>query len=225
MQLGWRDATWLAIALILHGSLLLISFKPSPSEPVSPRVLALSLVKPVADRTAPVQTRIPAQPPESAIPEPVGQRPVEPAAAVELQREPAAEEPATPPDRITTARLLNSASRIKWAIPSITEHRKLGVHQPQEVPENWRPAISLEDNLFNGMTAPEKVEIVDQWVSADGSQNVVIDTPGGETLCGRRQAWDPLNPMIEPLMMFRTCGGGGKRTFKMPDRFIKHLVD
>jgi hypothetical protein len=144
---------------------------------------------------------------------------------VELQREPAAEEPATPPDRITTARLLNSASQIKWAIPSNTDHRKLGVHQPQEVPENWRPGIGLEDNLFNGMTVPDRVEIVDQWVSADGSQNVVIDTPGGETLCGRRQAWDPLNPMIEPLMMFRTCGGGGKRTFKMPDRFIKHLVD
>lgn len=225
MQLGWRDATWLAIALMLHGSLLLISFKPFPAELADPRVLALSLVTPVAPQTDTAKIPIPAVPQEDAIPEPVERQPGETLPPAPPHSEPAAQEPAAPPDRITTARLLDSASQLKWALPDPTDHRKLGVHQPREAPDNWRPSISLEENLFNGMTVPAKVEIVDQWVSADGSQNVVINTPNGETLCGRRQAWDPLNPMLEQLMMFRTCGGGGKRTFKMPDRFNRHLVD
>jgi hypothetical protein len=224
MQLGWRDATWLAVALMLHGSLLLISFKPFPAELADPRVLALSLVTSIAPQADTVKTPIPAQPPDEAIPEPDDRQPEENRPAALPQSEPVEKEPAVPPDRITTARLLDSASQLKWALPAPARDRKLGVHHPREAPENWRPGISLEDNLFNGMTVPEKVEIVDQWMSADGSQNVVINTPTGETLCGRRQAWDPLNPMLEQLMMFRTCGGG-KRTFKMPDRFNRHLVD
>jgi len=127
--------------------------------------------------------------------------------------------------QVTTARLVDSTSRLKWAFPKTVKQRQLGVHQRQEMPDNWRPSISMEDNLFNGMTVPRETEIVDQWVTADGSQNVVMTTTTGETLCGRRQAWDPMNPMLEQLMMFRSCGGGGKRTFKMPDRFNRHLVD
>ncbi|MFC1720590.1 hypothetical protein ACFL00_05605, partial [Pseudomonadota bacterium] len=124
-----------------------------------------------------------------------------------------------------TATLLDSASRLEWSFPKARQKRQLGVHQPQEIPENWRPSIRMEDNLFDGMTVPGKTEVVDEWLANDGSYNVVINTPSGETLCGSKQAWDPMNPMLEHLTLFRKCGGGGKRSFKMPDRFMKHLVD
>ena len=79
----------------------------------------------------------------------------------------------------------------------------------------------MEDNLFNGMVLPTKTEIVDRWLAADGTHNVVLNTPSGDTLCGRAQAWTPMNPLFEPIMTFWKCGGGGKRAFKMPDRYMR----
>jgi hypothetical protein len=133
--------------------------------------------------------------------------------------------PEEDPYPVTTARLVDSASRLKWSSPKPEAHRKLGAPRPWEVPENWRPSIRLDENLFDGMTLPVKTEIVDEWLAADGSQNVVLNTPTGQAMCGRREASDPLRPMVENLMMFRPCGDGGQRPFKMPDRFSKHLVD
>ena len=89
----------------------------------------------------------------------------------------------------------------------------------QNMPANWRPGIPSEPNRFAGLFARESVEIVDRWLAADGSHNVVINTPSGETYCGRAEAWSPLNPLLEPIMMWRPCGGGGKRTFDWPDRY------
>ncbi len=68
---------------------------------------------------------------------------------------------------------------------------------------------------------PGKTEIVDRWLAADGSQNVVINTPG-HTLCGRLLAWDPMQPLIEHVVQYRPCGGGGKRVLEMTQR-IKRL--
>jgi len=81
-----------------------------------------------------------------------------------------------------------------------------------------RSGISIEDNLFNGMAPPNKTEIADRWLAADGSHNVVINTPSGQTFCGRALAWDPMQPLVEHVMQFRPCGGGGERTFKMTQR-------
>jgi len=75
-----------------------------------------------------------------------------------------------------------------------------------------------EGNTFDGMMAPVETELVDRWQAADGSANVVINTPNGDTLCGRAEAWNPMQPLLEHLMMFRSCGGGGKRTFSMAAR-------
>lgn len=74
-----------------------------------------------------------------------------------------------------------------------------------------------EGNTFDGMMAPGESELVDRWQAADGSSNMVINTPNGETLCGRAEAWNPMQPLLEHLMMFRSCGGG-KRTFSMAAR-------
>jgi hypothetical protein len=129
--------------------------------------------------------------------------------------------PGDPVVKTTTARLLDSASRFKWPSIKKDESRQLGVFVPQPIPQNWRPRIGVEDNLFSGMILPTKTEVVDRWLAADGSHNVVINTPSGETLCGRAQPWNPMSPELEPIMAFWKCGGGGKRDFKMPERYMR----
>lgn len=225
MLLSWRDGAWLAVVLLLHGSLLLIPFKVQPAIQDQPRILTLSLLAQPAPKTVRAPARNPVEPVENTIPDTSAEHQSEIVPPVLPQPSLVVTEPVNPPEQTTTARLVDSASRHKWSVSTPAEQRQLGVHELKKEPENWRPSISLEDNLFNGMTKPAETEIVDAWLSSDGSHNVVINTPSGETLCGRQQAWDPMNPMIENLMMFKTCGGGGKRTFKMPDRFTKHLVD
>jgi hypothetical protein len=225
LRLSKRDGIFFAVALLLHGALLLIPFKQLPSVQDLPRVLTLSLLASPEPKAATVTPPVPIPPQERTTPAANSASRHEPPPQDILPREPEQTEPEVPKDPVTTARLVDSASRLKWSFPKEKEQRQLGVHQAQEIPENWRPGISLEDNLFNGMTVPEKTEVVDQWLADDGSYNVVINTTWGETLCGRKQAWDPMNPMLEHLTLFRKCGGGGKRSFKMPDRFTKHLVD
>ena len=68
------------------------------------------------------------------------------------------------------------------------------------------------------MTLPADTGAVDRWLAADGSHNVVITAPDGETYCGRAEAWNPMNPLVEPIMTYRSCGAG-KRTFDMPQPY------
>jgi len=225
LRLSKRDAAFLAIAIMLHGSLFLIPFKQLPSKQRHPQVVTLSLLAPPVQKPVFVEPQDPVPPPEISTPEPARKQELTEPLADLSEPEPELEVPLEPPDPVSTARLVDSASRLKWPVPKHEEQRRLGVHQPQEIPPNWRPSIRLDDNLFDGMTVPAETEVVDEWLASDGTHNVVINTPGGETLCGRKQAWDPMNPMIEHLMMFTSCGGGGKRTFKMPDRYMKRLVD
>jgi len=225
IRLSAKDGIWLTFALLLHASLFLIPIKQSFPEKVPAKVLALSLLTPQLLKAVPERPEEPAH--ENVHPKPdmpSGLRhPVEPPLA--SPPEPHETHPEDPPLRITTARLVDSISQLKWSLPRSAETRQLGIRGPREVPENWRPGAGLNNNLFDGMTVPAETEVVDIWQAADGSRNLVINTPNGQTLCGRAEAWDPLRPMIVHLMMFRTCGGGGERTFKMPDRFIKHLVN
>lgn len=116
----------------------------------------------------------------------------------------------------STAYLLDLAGRQQLSVPETSTARRLGEHVPRPMPPNWRSATRPEANRFDGMVAPAAVEIVDRWLAADGSQNVVITTPDGETYCGRAEAWNPLTPLVEPIMTYRNCGGGGQRTFDMP---------
>jgi len=52
---------------------------------------------------------------------------------------------------------------------------------------------------------------MDQWQEPDGTVMVVMRTLQGQTLCGSMAAWDPANPLFEPVAMYRLCGGGGRR--------------
>jgi hypothetical protein len=112
-------------------------------------------------------------------------------------------------------------SQFEWALPEKKSKGQLGVFTPRPLPENWRPRIIPTDTIFNGRMLPQKTGILDRWLAADGSQNVVINTPRGDTLCGRAEPWNPMSPLVEPVMMFRPCAGGGRRTFSMPDRYMR----
>ena len=228
-----RDGLWLAAALLLHACLLLLPVTPEPvSHSLPDRSLVIELnfeqmVEQPFVQPQPLPVPEPAHDPiEPELPqqqqEPIPDPMMEIAAEDEIIMPEEAEEPINSTPAHSTARLLQSAADRDWPMATEDAHRKLGVFVPGKMPENWLPGISLEDNLFNGMTVPRKTEIVDRWISPDGAQNVVINTPTGDTLCGRGLAWDPMQPLVENVIQYRPCGGGGKRTFEMPDRYRKN---
>jgi hypothetical protein len=225
MRFNWPDGAWLTVALLLHVSLLFIPLRQHSADRVRSSTLTLSLMPPPRLEIENEHIADPAPPPGKSKPETDESRLSEMPPTAIAQPEPSTADKETSSVSITTAHLVDAASRTKWPVPATENLRQLGVHQARETPDNWRSGIRLDENLFDGMTVPARTEIVDQWLDADGSFRVVINTPAGETLCGRKQAWDPMRPMVEHLVMFTTCGGGGKRTFKMPDRFNRHLVD
>jgi len=93
--------------------------------------------------------------------------------------------------------------------------RRLGIPELRKQGADYNANRLSAGNIFDGMYAPARVEIEDRWLAADGSHNVVVNLPDGSTMCGRAAAWNPLQPLVEHVMMFRNCGGGGKRSFTM----------
>jgi hypothetical protein len=83
---------------------------------------------------------------------------------------------------------------------------------------DWRPGTRLGRSRFDGRALAERVEIVDRWLASDGSHNVMIETSTGEMLCGRAAAWDPMQPLVEPVMMYRSCGPA-RSTFEWPEHY------
>jgi hypothetical protein len=213
-----RFAGWLLVALLVHSSLLLIPLQGGLPPAQSLQRLTVSLQRIARPQRAdpqpmlPEQSVPPAAPPlrDAAVPADVEPTPPNSPAA-----------PASPPPALSAARLFDLASRQEWSLKSPTDTRDLGVFRPQPLPENWRRGMPLDANRFDGMIAPDEVEVVDRWLAADGSHNVVVNTPSGDTYCGRAEAWSPLNPLFEPIMMWRACGGGGKRSFEMPEPYRK----
>ena len=226
-----RDGLWLGGAILAHACLFLIPLSRPPAPAVQPQPLSIEL-RPVPAAIQPIDQEFAEQEPQKDNEEPVPKEPeplesplIEtPPAQVALETQEPALDPESEPEtakRPTTATLLHALSDFKWELPDQNQYRTLGVAAPRSVPKNWQPGISLEDNLFNGMVVPNKVEVVDRWTSADGSHNVVINTPTGHTLCGQARPWDPLQPLVEHVMQFRSCAGGGKRTFEMSERYQK----
>jgi len=216
--LNFRDGFWLGLAIVLHALLLLIPAAPDSSPNQTTNAVAVTLLSANANEQPLAET---IETPISEVPvpdpQPAPRAPDEPP-EIALQEDPGEEVPADPVPIISTARLLASVGQVKWVSSQPDEPLHLGVFSPRPLPANWTSGMVTEDNLFDGMVAPRKTEIVDRWLAADGSHNVVIHTPGGDTLCGRALAWDPMQPLVEHVMQFRPCGGGGKRTFDMPRR-------
>jgi len=209
-----RLASWLLVAVAAHTLLLLLPLQRSPQSGKFLPSLAVSLMRPLPQ---PPPAPVPPMQELPANPQQAGPRSV-PAALRENVSPPVPKPPAEVPlqqPQPSTAYLLDLAGRREWRLPEMAAPRALGEFAPQPRPPNWRPAMTPDTRRFDGIMAPTEVEVVDRWLAADGSHNIVITSPDGDTYCGRVEAWNPMNPLSEPVMMFRTCGGG-KRTFDMP---------
>lgn len=221
-----RFFRWLALALLLHGALLLVPVAEYGfrSQPVN--VLNLSLHRPApapVEPTRPQSEEQPGPPPDplpAAAPTPP---PPPPATTREARPAPVpddAPEGAAPPrlPNVSAARLLELTRQGELKLPAPEEGRRLGVFTPQAPPENWRPEPLPGQSRFDGRSLPDRVEIVDRWLAADGSHQVLVETPGGELLCGRAESWNPMQPLVEHVMMFRSCGPGTS-TFEWPEHY------
>lgn len=216
-----QDGLWLCLAIALHGLLLLIPAREETPTTTSVVPLNIRLLAPPAIEKGFVKENVQLTDKDLAT-ENVTEKTAlleEPElASQEKAKNPAGQETIREEVIPGTSRLLDFASEMEWPLPAVDDSRRLGIFVPQSLPENWRSGLRIEDNLFNGMVPPDRTEVVDRWLSLDGTQNVVINTPGGHTLCGRAQAWNPMQPLVEHVMHFRPCGGGGKRTFEMKKR-------
>ena len=211
-----RFAGFLALALAVHGLLLLLPAQRSlqPGEVLNRLSVSLQSIatqRPTADAPANPVSPPPAATPVVAQPEPPVSFP-EDATPPEPKAAPALPPPSSAP---STARLLDHAYRMRWQLPEGGDARRLG--------ESWPGAgtDSPLSELFDRPTArppAAAIEIVDRWLAADGSHNVLIRTPSGEMLCGRAEAWNPMRPLVEHVTMFRVCGNG-EPTFEWPDRY------
>jgi hypothetical protein len=216
-------AGWVLVAILLHAILLMIPSKQVLQPGQVHQRLTIWL-----QATAREESVFPTTSPAEVAVEPQQQQPQPEESGPITNPAPARPLPALASKPLTraqpspsAAQLLDLASRVSFKAPSPSDPRDLGVFRPPPLPDNWRPGIPRETNLFDGMSAPAEVEIIDRWLAADGSHNVVVNSPSGETYCGRTEAWSPLNPLFEPIMMWRPCGGGGRRDFEMPKRYHK----
>jgi len=217
-RLRIHDGPWLYLAIVLHALVLAIPLVQKPLEKPVAQTVQISLLarqspeKPFVEMPEKTGLETPVRQPEAE------HRTIAQQAEMVEPEELIEKAPASPDTILSTARLLDSASQFDWPGLQAEKPLQLGIHTPRPMPENWRIGISVVDNLFNGMVAPRQTEIVDRWLTADGSHNVVINTPTGDTLCGRALPWNPMQPLVEHVMQFRRCGGGGKRSFTMPQR-------
>ena len=229
-----RDGLWFAVAVSLHGALFFLPVSDDQPLKSPAHSLAIELhlqtsvespfVREQPDNLLPepdVPEAFPERLPEP-LPEPWPEAQSEIAVLDDVEATPEVEQPPPPNASLSTAVLLQSAAEQDWLAKTEKPERTLGTFVPRAMPDNWSSNIHLAPNRFDGMTAPREIEVLDRWVSSDGSQNVVLNTPTGETLCGRGLAWDPMQPLVEHVMQFRLCGGGGRRTFTMPDRYLKN---
>jgi hypothetical protein len=218
-------AVLLLVAMLAHGLLLLIPYRHAPGPKELLRTLSVTLESrlrpqalPGAEQAEPPQQATESAPAISAPPalaapsEPPPTALGEPNLAPELPRT----APTEPPP--SAALLFGSANRLRLPAARPESSRRLGEPAPELPPHNWRSGIPYPADRFEGRTLPDQLEVVDRWLAADGSHNVMVQTPTGEMLCGRAEAWDPMRPLVEPVMMFRVCGSG-KSTFEWPDEY------
>jgi hypothetical protein len=219
MRLNRRDGTWLGVAVLLHALVLLLPLASTERAAQTLRSVTISLLQSPPTRSDLREINPSARP--RPLPQPQPRIEQEPAPPQQTEAPaPVSDLPPPPEPTITASRLRDSLERFEWQPPAASS-RRLGEPEPWTIPENWKPGIETAPNLFDDTFKPAKTEIVDRWVGADGTRNVVINTSGGDTYCGRAQSWDPMNPLYEPVMAYWKCAGGGKRAFRMPDRYLR----
>jgi hypothetical protein len=181
--------------------------RPAPAA-AEPAVRPEAKANPVTPAERPARSQERARPPTDAAPTAAESVPA-------TSRPPERVVTATPP-ALTTATLLSIVREADWRAPLLPdEPDETPAHPGRAWPRAWdRPVLATEANRFDDAYLPGETEILDRWRAADGAHEVVMRTPTGHTLCGRAAAWNPMEPLVEPIMLFRPCGGGGKRTFR-----------
>lgn len=229
-SIGYRELGWLILALVLHALLLLVPVEQLPTGSLGESTRLV--LRPVSERPTsapptPAQIR-----PTTPVSTPkANPSPLTPATDInEVTPEPA---PAEPTDTEQSAVAVSAAGlvsvrdtvtkRVPLAAQNPAAQLRLGAPRPFTRPENWQPGAGAEalapfENVFNGKTVPVDLDVVDRWLAADGSQNVVVETPNGLRLCGRANAWDPARPLVEHVMRWQVCGGDYARPFKFRPR-------
>jgi len=216
------DSVWLAAALAAHALLLLI--------PVDHAEKSLNRAATIRLRLNPIASRAAADPELKTVRrESLGpDQTIPPARPEEL---PAREKPDDSENlkanitplavrNLSAALMLEIAATAGLDTPVPRPPRQLGVPDVYRIPANWQRSagaagLPSDGGLLSGMAVPGQTQIQDRWLAPDGSHQVVLELPGGQTVCGRAEAWNPLQPLVEHVMLFRNCGGGGKRTFSM----------
>jgi hypothetical protein len=226
-----RFAGWLAAAVLLHALLLLIPAQRGLAPGPAAKSLAVVLTK--AWQAAPGTAKLnrdraeaeplPPPPEPRSAPEPAPpstpDRPADqaPRPAAPARGDAPSPDAGAPDPAATAARLLDLANPREWRLPEKSGERRPGEPALPLQPD-WRPGTQLGRSRFDGRALAERVEIVDRWLASDGSHNVMIETPTGEMLCGRAAAWDPMQPLVEPVMMYRSCGPA-RSTFEWPEHY------
>jgi len=235
--LNARDLSFLALAVAVHAALLLLPLK---AWQVSQRELSDSLTVRLQPFAKPAEsvTRIESEPEPVPVPAPEPHSrqtapPAEKPAFQTDQRKPALnfslEEIPPPPaespgQKLDSRQLRRLAEETNLITPQQGSGSLLGSTREYQAPSNWNrhagsPFFADFDNRSHVVTLPEDVEIVDRWQAADGSHQVVVNLPSGEVICGRAEAYNPMQPLVEHIMMFSICGK--KATFTVPEHFKK----
>ena len=214
---GSRTPDWrliIAAALVLHLGLLLIPLRQA-LPPLPPRSVTVEIQRSSPDTaSARVMPEPSAQ--NAALAEPAPAEESSPTAHTRAEQPgPAPRQPAESVSRpsISTAYLLELAHFFDLPTrPDPQADRVPGVAVATALPDNLvRPLIPPLSNAFDGLVLPREPEVIDQWMDATGIANAVIRTPSGEILCGQLKPWDPMDPLVEHIVMYRNCGGGGQR--------------
>lgn len=201
---------WFGLAALLHALLLLVPAGDPRPVTAPGRALEIHLAPRKPPMLAPLLPA--ADTPQAAAPAEPGVAPPAAVAAAPPPAPPGA--PAAAPRTPTAAALLGALGRSDWDSSATEQQRGLGQPWPRREVLPGAGAPQPAPNRFDGLLAPAEPEIVDRWLASDGSHNVVVRSTSGETYCGRAEAWNPMNPLYEPVMLWRTCGGGGKRRFE-----------
>ena len=210
-----RFITSLAAAILLHALLFSLPLKRALGPDGAQRDLSITL-----EWNRPLRAEHPEERTASAaesqelIPEPKVEESAAapPAPSVDRKFSP------RPTARISTASLLDLATRLEWGAQTPPRPRAPGRFIAPAEPANGIYA-EAKDRLASGSTSGRHgIETIDRWLAADGSQNVMITLPSGETFCGRAEAWNPMNPLFEPVMMYRPCGPSSPRSFELSRR-------
>lgn len=227
-----RFAGWLAVAMLLHALLLLLPARQGLAPGPAAKSLAVVLTRvwqddpgtTEMDRAQAEPVPLPSPPEARSAPEPAPpSTPKRPAAEEPRLAAPAAgdapsHDAGSPGQTVTAARLLDLANPRDWRLPGESGAGRMGELAPRPPRPNWRSGTPLGPSRFDGRALPERVEIVDRWLAADGSHNVMIETLTGEMLCGRTAVWDPMQPLVEHVMMYRSCGPA-RSTFEWPEHY------